>query len=467
MARKTDGRFHTRLTRRKFLTAGAGVAGAAALTLVAPWEVGIAPAQIKGTSLRVLVWSHFVPAYDTAFDKFVADWGKRNGVDARVDHINVNDLPTRIASESAAGAGHDIFQMVDVILVHAYYPRLVDLSDLCAKLGKNNGGWIPMAPSVAVVDGHWYGMPEFFICQPVLWRTDLFKEYGLKTPDTWDDMLHAAEVGKTHGHPAGFAISHCNDSNHNWRAVFYSFGVQEADPTGKEIRWDSKELREAMKFSRELWAKGMTSEVFAWDDVSDNRYLDSGVAIYTHDAISALRSIQNSNPDLYSKVDMAIPNLEPKGPKMRAPVVDPVMLSVWSFSQNVPAAKAFLEEYGQAYRWSQGASLGYNMPMLENGWQRPMPGLGDDPKTHLLQGWNKVALNAGYPGPFTAGASEVLAQFIIPDMLARYCHTNDLEGSIKWGMGQIKDIYANYQKYVTLPYQPTKCPPEKPGCGSH
>src|SRR5207244_12387644 len=99
MDRVSGSRFLKKLSRRQVLTtAGAGVAGAA-LSRLAPWEAGIAPAQIKGTTLRILTWSHFVPAYDTAFDKFVADWGPANGVTARVDHIPIDPLPTRIASQ--------------------------------------------------------------------------------------------------------------------------------------------------------------------------------------------------------------------------------------------------------------------------------------------------------------------------------------------------------------------------------
>ena len=68
------------ISRRKLLTtAGSGVAGAALLRM-APWEAAAAPAQIKGTTLRILSWNHFVPDYDTYFDKFAADWGKGNGV---------------------------------------------------------------------------------------------------------------------------------------------------------------------------------------------------------------------------------------------------------------------------------------------------------------------------------------------------------------------------------------------------
>src|SRR2546426_4923167 len=65
------------LNRRKFLTvAGAGVAGGSLLTML---EARQAPAQIKGTTLRILQWSHFIPAYDAWFDNvFVKEWGEKN-----------------------------------------------------------------------------------------------------------------------------------------------------------------------------------------------------------------------------------------------------------------------------------------------------------------------------------------------------------------------------------------------------
>jgi multiple sugar transport system substrate-binding protein len=434
------------MTRREFLRkAGAGAAAAAALNLTAPWDVGVAPAQIKGTSLRILTWSHFVPAYDTAFDQYAVAWGKSNGVDVRVDHINIDNLPARIASELAAGAGHDIFQMNGQILTTLYYKNMVDLSDICGRLGRKYGGWIPMATNVAVVDGHWYALPEFYIPQPILWRVDLFKQYGLRDPLTWSDLLVAGRTGKAKGHPTGIQISHCNDANHDWRAVFYAFGVQETDPSGKEIRWDSKDLRDAMKFAKQLFEQGMTPEVYSWDNVSDNRYLDSGVAIWIHDAISAIRSIQDSDPDLYAKVNIGIPDLEPKGTARNAAVVDPTVLGVWKFSKNQQGAKEFLEYYGGDVKFSLEASTGYNMPYLRGWYKKPMPALGADPKVTLLQDWDKVALVFGYPGPATAPASEVLATFVLPDMVGRYCHGDELESAIKWGLDQIRSIYAKYK----------------------
>ncbi len=445
MGRKAETRSRKGITRRGFLTAaGAGVAGAALLR-VAPWEVGVAPAQIKGSTLRILMWSHFVPAYDTFFDKFAADWGKANGVDTRVDHIPIDQLPARIASELAAGAGHDIFQMNGQIQTTLYYKNMVDVSDICDRLGTQYGGWIPLAKNVAVVNGTWYALPEFYIPQPILWRTDLFQQYGLRPPSTWADLRNAGRVGKAQEHACGMAISHCNDANHNWRAVFYAFGVKETDPTGREPTWDSKELREAMQFGKALWSEGMTSEVFSWDNVSDNRYLGSGVAIWIHDAISAIRSIQNNNPTLYGNVNIAIPDLEPRGSVGRFAVVDPTILGIWKFSRNQQAAREFLEFYGNHVKDSLIESKGYNMPYLRGWYKKPMPGIGDDPKVTLMQDWQKVAYVFGHPGPATAPASEVLSTFVLPDMLARYCHGEELESAISWGMDQIKNIYAKYK----------------------
>ena len=443
MDRTQGTRSRKRLTRRQLLTAaGVGVAGGA-LSRMAPWEVRVAPAQIKGTTLRILTWNHFVPDYDTYFDKFAGDWGSANGVTVRVDHNPQLQLPARIASEAAAGAGHDIFLFQGQILTTLYYRQLVDITDAVDRLGKKYGGWLLSARNLGVVNGRWYGFPDFYICIPMLYRKDLLDEAGItKVPDTWDGWRAFGRTMKAKSHQAGMAVSHCNDSNHNWRAVLYDFGVKETDPSGKEVQWDSKELREGMRYGKALWEETMTSEVFSWDDASDNRLLDSGVACWIHDAISAMRSIEKPNPTLYSKVEIGN---EPQGAKGRFNVVDSNVHAIWKFSKNIPAALAFLEFYGDHVKENSIASKGYNMPFLRDAYKKPMPVLGEDPKFNVLQDWNSVARTFGFPGPATAPASEVLATFVIPDMMGRYFRGGDLEGSIKWAMDQMNGIYAKYK----------------------
>src|SRR5258705_6244041 len=129
------------LNRRNFLaTAGVGVAGSSLLTML---DARQAPAQIKGTTLRILQWSHFIPAYDAWYDKFAKEWGDKNGVKGRVDHIPHLDIPARMAAEFAAGAGHDIIYNGSAILPRLYHKNLVGLSDLPDAAAKKDGGVDP------------------------------------------------------------------------------------------------------------------------------------------------------------------------------------------------------------------------------------------------------------------------------------------------------------------------------------
>src|SRR2546423_189861 len=142
------------VNRRKFLTAaGAGVAGGSLLTML---EARQAPAQIKGTTLRILQWSHFIPAYDAWYDKFAKEWGDKNGVKVRVDHIPHLDIPARMAAEFAAGAGHDINYNGSSILTRLYYKSPADVSDIYDSIGKKRGGWIPTAKPLVDVEGQQY-----------------------------------------------------------------------------------------------------------------------------------------------------------------------------------------------------------------------------------------------------------------------------------------------------------------------
>src|SRR5256885_1856873 len=138
----------TTVSRRGFLkVTGAGVAGG---TLAAMLDAHQAPAQIRGATLRILQWSHFIPAYDNWFDTvFVKEWGEKNGVKVRVDHIPHLELPARMAAEFAAGAGHDIIHNGSSIPPRLYYKNLGDNSKIYEQAGKKHGGWSPAPEPLA------------------------------------------------------------------------------------------------------------------------------------------------------------------------------------------------------------------------------------------------------------------------------------------------------------------------------
>ena len=115
----------------------------------------------------------------------------------------------------------------------------------------------------------------------------------------------AARTLKPKGNPTGMAFSHCNDANLNWRSLMFSFGATETDPSGDNLTIDSKEMREALQFAKAMFDEGMTPEVFSWDDASDNRFLASGIAGWIHDAISAYRTTESTNPAVFKNTFIA------------------------------------------------------------------------------------------------------------------------------------------------------------------
>ena len=86
------------IARRRLLTsAGTGlVAAGVAPGLFTPF---ISRAYAQNKTLSIVQWSHFVPAFDTWFDKFAHDWGSKNGITVTVDHIPEQDIAARAASK--------------------------------------------------------------------------------------------------------------------------------------------------------------------------------------------------------------------------------------------------------------------------------------------------------------------------------------------------------------------------------
>src|SRR6266545_2000132 len=391
--------------RRRFLkVTGGAVAGSSLLTML---DAHQAPAQLKGTTLRILTWSHFIPAYDVWFDKFSADWGEKNGVKVRVDHIPHLEIPARMAAEFAAGAGHDIINNNSTILARLYYKSLLDLTDVFDGLGKKYGGWIPAAKSPIEVEGKIYGIPQYYILLPMLWRKDLFEANGLKPPDTWELARVAARTLKPKGNPAGIAFSHCNDANLVWRSLMFSFGATETD-------------------------------------ASDNRFLASGIAGWIHDAISAYRTTESTNPPVFKNTYVG---LEPAGPSgKRVHCVAPIVFLSWKFSKNPQAVKEYLAALGDADKDGMIASTGYNMPFLNDNAKKPMPILGADPKLQVLQDFPKIVAFFGYPGPYTPQIQEVGLLFVLPDIFTRVARGQSIDDSLKWGVGEYRRIFAKHKK---------------------
>ena len=436
------------VTRRNFLKASGAAAGGAGLvpTLTAPF---VSRALADNKSLSIVQWSHFVPEYDTWFDKFAKDWGEKNNIAVTVDHIPVQNVPARAAAEASAGSGHDLFGFNGAGGAHLYRKFFIDVSDLVKETEKKYGkvSIIGRQLGYNADDGTWSAFPDFYINFPGMYQKSLWDEIGMK-PDTWDNLRVGGAKLKAKGHPVGISLGHSNDPSTTWRGLLWSYGASEQDESGKKIVLNSKEAVEAVKYVAALYEEAMTSDVLSWNDASNNQYIDSGVGSYIVNPISAYRTAQKLNKQLADDIFVIEP---PKGPVKQIMGAASEFYGIWKFAKNKETAIEFLKYYADNWPEAFKASEGYNNPCFANLVPKPMPILSNDStstptdKLSILQDSDKWSAIPGYPGPATPAMDEIYYTFIINDMMAKTA-TDQLsaEDSVKWGTQQCEIIMKKW-----------------------
>lgn len=406
-----------------------------------------AAAKLSG-KMSILMWSHFVPAYDKWVDQYAKDWGKQNGVEVTVDHIPHLELPARYAAEIAAKSGHDLVQFAGSGggSAHIYPKQLENLDDICGRLEKEKGGYVDFAKNLSYDNGNWKSFPDFWIRFPILYRQDLWEEVGYKNgPDTWDDILEGGRKLKAKGNPGGFGMANHTDSLSSTHALLYSFGGKIVEADGKTIVLDSKETRDALRFGKALYDEVMPQDVLAWDDNSNNTLLASGKGSWIANPISASLSIRNgNNMDLYNKIGIAN---TPKGPAGRRTVVAPVSFGIWQFAKNKDASRAFLNYFGDTWLEGYKVSESYNEPFLgsykKEAFDNIVPKL-PDPKINVLKDFTEFGVMHGWPGPMTPADEEQWQSYVLPTMFAKVARGTSPDDAIKEAVAQIKKIYEKW-----------------------
>jgi multiple sugar transport system substrate-binding protein len=378
--------------------------------------------QLAGT-LRIAQWSHFVPAYDVWFDKtYTKRWGEANDTEVLVDHINQADIPNRAAAEVAAQSGHDLFwflappaQYEDQVVNHADIVKAVSkkrgkMADVCHRSTYN-----PRTKK-------YFAFADTYAPDPVHWRKDHWTEAGFPNgPTTWDVVLKAAPKLKAIGHPVGIGMSNEIDSNMALMALMMCFGGYIQNKEHK-VTINSKGTRDALKYMASLYKAGLSNEVFAWTAASNNQAMLAGRLSTAMNAISIVRSAENTRLAFADQLRLSP---IPAGPKGRIGL-EHVMgcYVIWKFARNKAMARKFLIDLEVKYTGAFENSRFYNFPSFPQSVSNLSRRLARDPNTpsgkyKVLQTINqKYTKNVGYPGFSNAAMDEVFNKFLIPQMFA-------------------------------------------------
>src|SRR6266542_1741080 len=346
------------MRRREFVTTTAGAAAAVALGPTI-WI------KRRQKTLRILQWSHFVPAYDVWFDKNAKDWGTAKGVEVTVDHISLADLGTRGNAEVAAQQGHDLFQFLSP--PGAFEPQVLDMADVVQEAERQHGPILDLCKRSTYnpVTRKWFGFSDNYVPDPGDYLKSVWTEIGMPDgPAKWEDLVKVAPLIKDkHPEiqiPIGIGMSQELDSNMAARAMLWSFDGSVQDKN-ENVVLKSDHAREALEFGVRLYKAGMNPSVLSWNAASNNQALNARQTGYILNSISAYRTAQDNKPPVADDISF-VPAL--KGPRGTRWASEHVMgiYAIWKFAQSPDLAKQFLLDLIGHYRDAVMGSKLYNFP---------------------------------------------------------------------------------------------------------
>jgi multiple sugar transport system substrate-binding protein len=435
-----------RPTRRDVIrtAAAAGVAAG-----VGPF-FHVTPARAAKT-LKILQWSHFVPAYDKWFNEtYVKEWGAKNGTEVQVDNINLSLIPSRAAAEVSAQRGHDLVMFLSPPSV--FEEQVVDMKDVYAAVEKKHGKAVDLAVKSTYnpKTKKYFAFSDSFVPDPVNYRSDLWGEIGMK-PDSWDDVRTGGKKIKDKtGIPVGIGLSAELDTAMAMRAIMYAFGSHEQDESGN-LAINSPQTLEAIKFVTALFKETMTPEVLAWDPSSNNRQMLAGRSSLVLNAISVTRTGENEKMPIHEKIAIA---KAAKGPARRIGL-EHVMdcYVVWKFAENIDGAQQFLVDYIDNFKQGFLASQFYNFPCFASTVPDLKQIISHDPKAvppdkyAVLSDVLDWATNVGYPGYSNAAIDESFNTWVINTMFAQAATGAETpENALKQAEGKMKAIWAKWKE---------------------
>jgi len=451
-----------KVSRRELLkragagAAAVGVAGSGASKAFAFAGPHKHTGQWLSGNLSILQWVHFVPDYDTWFDKtWIKEWGEKNDVNVTVDHIANTQLDARAASEVAAQSGHDIFGFLAPPAI--YEDQVINHKDIVAAVTKKVGPMNQLAKlsTYNPKTKKYFAISDNYVPDPVVWRHDLWSGIG-EAPTTWENVRKAAPKLKNAGHPIGIGMSNELDSNMANIAFMMCFGsfIQNEE---NRLTIKSKATVEALKFMAALYKTGETEEIFGWQPSSNNNFLYSGKGSMILNAISATRTPEDQKLPFVD--DLWIWPI-PKGPHGRFGL-EHVMgcYVVWKFAKNKPAAEKFLTDLIINYKQATNASKLYNFPSFPGAYPFSQIYAAAKADTHKPRGKYTILTtiakqythNVGYPGTSNAAINEIFVTGLIPAMFAQVAQGKmSADDAVSAANRQMSGIYRKWRRRKKL-----------------
>jgi multiple sugar transport system substrate-binding protein/sorbitol/mannitol transport system substrate-binding protein len=257
-----------------------------------------------GTRVAVLMEGH--PTTD-GIQALLPEFTAATGIEVELEVVPESDITAKMLLEFSSGSGrYDVVQN-NIIFVPGFVKAgyIEPLDDLAAAAPQylDKADFVPGYLNTNVLDGKLYGLPVYGESTFVMYRKDLFEEYGIAVPKSFADIEAAAKTikEKSNGEITGITMRGAQGihSVYVWAGYLWGFGGEFIDAAGKSALATPEAAASLDAFARVLKDYGPVGVAnFGWEE---NRVLfQQGKAGITLDA--TVNGAFNEDPAVSSVV---------------------------------------------------------------------------------------------------------------------------------------------------------------------
>ena len=427
--------------------AAAGVAAGAGLLDFARAFAQESPFKPENNAnLSVLRWKRFVQAEDDAFMKMVDAFQKAMNVKVSVSNESFDDIQPKASVAANTGQGPDLVWGL-YSLPQLFPDKCVRMNDVADYLGKKYGGWLPSPAAYGKYKDEWIAIPVAVNGGYMNYRISSMEKAGFKTfPTDYPGFLELCRALKKNNTPAGFALGHATGDANGWiHAFLWGHGAFLTDKDDKVVI-NSPETAKALEYFKALsdtFIEGTPS----WNDASNNKAFLAGDLHLTLNGISIYVAAKTAGAGGDAKqkaiaedMNHALYPVGPVGKPTELQLAFPIL--AFNHTKAPNASKAFIAFMMEAQNynpWREGAQ-GYLTQTLNA--YKDNPVWTADPKTTVFREASARTLPASGVGPLSPKTASAFAEFVVVDMVARYCTgQEDLKTTMRTAERQAQRIF--------------------------
>lgn len=303
----------------------------------------------KGKEITVLLEGH---STSNAIQKLLPDFEKKTGIKVNLEIVPYSDLTSKALINFSSRSGRYDIVMDDIVHGYGYVNGgYVEPLDSLASNASISGDFdqadfVPEYLNAMKIDDKLYGLPVYGESTFLMYRKDLFEQYGIQVPKTFDDLMEAAKTvkEKSNGEIAGITLrgEQGIQNVYVWATFLWGFGGQWLNEQGM-TDLESPEAVKALQFYKDILNQyGPTGVAnFGWQE---NRLLfQQGKAAMTIDA--TVNGAYNEDPkesSIVGKVGYAPVPTQTDHPKGGASSLAVHGMYLSKESQNKEAAWLFM-----------------------------------------------------------------------------------------------------------------------------